>query len=183
MFATAGSRYLSALAVASVAAMCACSKSPSAVHSHDRTGGNPAVGSAIVNACEKDLTVNDVTGIVAAEKVTVSTMSTNPEACSFDAARGVSIVVSLRSGDEIEPFWRLAINQNHNRMIQISGVGNTALRTPGGEEVLARKGDLSCQISVVNFAASQLGKSLKADGSELARKLGALCNKVFAQRS
>lgn len=183
MFAAAGRRHFSVLAVATVSMLSACSKSPSAVHSREETGGNPAAANTVGNACEQELTVNDVAAIVTAKKITVSTMLTNPEACSFDAGHGASIVVSLRAADEIEPFWRLAINQNHNRMIPMSGVGDTALRTPGGEEVLARKGDLSCQVDAVNFAAPPAARALNAGGGALARKLGALCKKVFAERS
>ncbi len=65
----------------------------------------------------------------------------------------------------------------------LAGFGDSALQGRGGTVVYARKGDLLCNVDITGTDnADGMQVITKARGNELARKLGALCNKVFAAR-
>ncbi|MGI8839605.1 MAG: hypothetical protein ACR2F8_02280 [Caulobacteraceae bacterium] len=104
------------------------------------------------------------------------------EACRFEGPNHTEVVIGLRSGDEIAPFWKLALDANHGAMVPLAGAGDTALRARDGAEVIARKGSLSCQANVAGLDEALTRATLKASGEALARRLGALCAKVFAKR-
>jgi hypothetical protein len=164
-------------------ALGACSKSPDSAAApasstassssvpHDITAGNTP------NVCvAKDLQPADMADILTLPVVKVSTPETNAEQCKFETSQNTAWVsVTLRKGDEVDPFWNMIAKSGVNAL-PLPGVGEKALRTSDGTGVFARKGDLMCQ---VDSAGTDSGV-IKAKGEELAKKLGALCNKVFA---
>jgi len=164
------------MVLAALLAAAACSKAPGgAARASSAAAGNTE------NPCVRNLAPKDVADLLGSS-VTVKAIASNPEACRFVGPADTGMVLGLRSGDEVEPFWKLTVTQNNNRMVPLAGVGETALRTPDGAEVMARKGALSCQADVVGIAAILAQKSINGSSDALARKLGALCDKVFAAR-
>jgi hypothetical protein len=169
-------RALGALALGAIALLSACSRSSSSQRESDDAG---AAGGNVANACKSDLTARDLVGILGARNITVRDVPGNVEACSFNA-RSARVVITLRGGDEVEPFWKLTVSRNHGRMIAMTGVGNTALQLSDGSEVLARKADLSCQADATGIDSPHAQPAIKISGTVLARALGDLCNRVFA---
>ena len=163
-----------AFALAAMLGAAACSRAPG--------GDASAAGGNTPNACAKDLTPGDLAEILGPSGVTVKAIPSNVGACAFDGPGQTGVMVSLRSGDEIEPFWRLTVDANGAGMTPLAGVGEAALRTPQGATVLARQGALSCQVDLVGLKAALRQKGIEGSTDLLARKLGALCAKVFAAR-
>lgn len=61
--------------------------------------------------------------------------------------------------------------------VPVTGIGDTAFRNANGTTLAARKGGMYCRIGVVG------GETVTTDrGEALARKLGALCAKIFVAR-
>jgi len=169
--------FRAALALAATLGAVACSRA---------TGGDAPAAVGVApdppNACAKDLTPGDLAEILGPSGVTVKAIPSDVGACAFDGPGHSGVTVSLRSGDEIEPFWRLTIDASGARMTPLAGVGEAALRTPQGGTVLARQGALSCQVDLVGLKAALHQKGIDGSRDLLARKLGALCAKVFAAR-
>ena len=114
--------------------------------------------------------------------VTVRPSPTNAESCAFDGPGGASVVVGLRAGDEVEPFWKLALDLNGHTMAPIAGVGDAAMRSADSGEVLARKGGLSCQVDLIGIDTVLGRPAIRRDREVLAGKLAGLCAKIFAAR-
>jgi hypothetical protein len=63
------------------------------------------------------------------------------------------------------------------------GLGDTEVHARGGTMVVARKGDLVCSVDITGTDnADGMQVITRARDEELAKKLGALCGKVFAAR-
>ena len=142
-------------------------------------GGEAAASSTgeAENACVRALAPGDVAGLLGAKGVAMHSSQANPEACMFESPDGRSIVVSVRLGEEVDPYWKLAMDRNRQAMAPMPGFGDAALRLRDGREVLVRKGRLSCQVDA-RLPQSAIGD----DGRRLARRLAQLCSRVFAAR-
>jgi hypothetical protein len=171
---------LAAFLLAAILVAGACSRGPGGAAASVRSAS--AVAGNTENPCVSDLGPRDVADILGSSGVGVKAVANNAEACRFEGPDDTGMVMALRSGDEVEPFWKLTVTQNNDRMLPMAGVGDEALRLPDGSEVMARKGALSCQADVVGMDAVLAKKSINGNRDRLARKLGALCNKVFAAR-
>lgn len=77
-----------------------------------------------------------------------------------------------------EMAWKVATTYSHVD-VPVAGIGDTAMRNANGTKLAARKGDMYCGIEVRYDEPT--ADSITADrGDALARKLGALCSKLFA---
>jgi len=166
-----------ALVLAAILAAGACSREPGAAAASAR-----GLARYAENPCVRDLKARDVADILGPSGVTVKEVASNPEACRFEGPANTAMTLSLRSGEEVEPFWKLTVTRNGDRMIPLTGVGDAALRLPDGAEVMARKGSLSCQADLVGADVILARKSINGSADVLAQKLGGLCNKLFAAR-
>jgi hypothetical protein len=152
--------------------LAACSKGP-AGHSRARLDSVLAVAGWTQNACLRDVRLKDVAQILGSAAVVARPVESSAEACRFEGSNNTELVAELRSGEEVEPFWKLTITRNNDRMVPMAGVGDLALRLPDGSEVMARKGGFSCQAGVIGV---ETGGRVDA----LARSLGGLCNRLFS---
>lgn len=145
--------------------------------------GKRAGGNIVETACEKDVTPSDIAGIITAP-VVKEAATMNPQSCSYHAAAGATVTISLSQGEESKSFWDLMTNPAITGTLSpLAGVGDTALHARGGTQVIARKGDLVCSIDITGTDnADGMDVITRARGEELAKKLGALCGKVFAAR-
>jgi hypothetical protein len=93
------------------------------------------------------------------------------------------VTISLAAGDEGKFAWDVAANPANGRMDAFAGAGDSALQGHGGTVVVARNGPLVCSVDVTGTDNANGMKAVTpARGEELARKLAALCSKVFASR-
>ena len=139
-------------------------------------------GDILQDACANDIGQADVAGILIAPVVKQGNRL-NPQSCSYHAAAGATVTISLASGDEGKFAWDFAANPSNGRMDALVGVGDGALQGRGGTVVVARKGDLVCSVDVTGTDNADGMTAITPDrGDALAKKLGALCAKVFAAR-
>lgn len=150
-------------------------QSATAANIHTVPGGN-----VIHAACEKDIASADVAGILTAPVVKQGN-TLNPQSCSYHAAAGATVTITLANGDDGKFAWDTSSNPANGQMDSLAGVGERALQGRAGTIVVARKGDLVCSVDVTGTDNSNGSKVITSDrGTALADKLGALCNKVFA---
>lgn len=145
--------------------------------------GKSSGGNVVEAACEKDIAPIDVAGIITAP-VVKQAAAINPQSCSYHAAAGATVTISLAQGEEARSFWDLMTNPaNAGTLSPLAGAGDTAMHARGGTFVIARKGNLVCSADVTGTDnADGMQVLTKARGADLAQKLGALCAKVFATR-
>ncbi len=104
----------------------------------------------------------------------------DPASCVYRARSGADITISAARGDAAKGAWSLAKTYS-GTLVPLAGVGDEALWAHEGTILIARKGDLSCRVDVLGYDnADAMDDITKARGEALARKLGALCTKVFA---
>ncbi len=140
-------------------------------------------GNVVETACEKNIMPSDVADIITAP--VTKQPGYNPQSCSYHASAGATVTISLYSGGEDGKFtWSTMSNPaNTGTLSPLAGIGDTALHAHGGTVVIARKGDLVCSVDITGTDnANGMQVITKARGEELAKKLGALCEKVFAAR-
>jgi hypothetical protein len=174
------SSILTAVALAAILGVGACLRAAAVGAAMPRERAAPA--GDVPNACANILEPRDLAAILGPSGVTASAEAANPTVCRFDGPGRTAVAIALRSGDEVAPFWKLALDANHGAMVPLAGVGDTALRTRDGAEVIARKGSLSCQAHVAGIDEARTRTATHAAKDGLAQKLGALCNKVFSAR-
>ncbi|HWG09937.1 MAG TPA: hypothetical protein VN693_00350 [Rhodanobacteraceae bacterium] len=137
--------------------------------------GNKASG----NPCDV-ITAADVAGIL----VTPATRKDgpNPGACMYETATKGQVTINVAQGDSANFWWSLATT-SQGANIPLAGVGDKALYNAfaGGRPLIVRKSDMTCFVDVVGYDNSNAMDSITRDrGETLARKLGALCTKIFA---
>lgn len=155
-----------------LAVVCACTKAP------DAAAAIEAAPSGASNACATDLGPRELRPILGASGVVATPVAGDAEACRFEGREGTAVVIGLRHGDEVPPFWKLALDAKRQAMIPLAGVGHAALRTLDGSEIIARQGDLSCQADFLGGPVARL----RIPPGSLATDLAALCRRVFAGR-
>jgi hypothetical protein len=158
-----------------VAALCllaACSKTP-APGSASSTSARPTG-----NACDrKILTADDVTGIVGPPITGTSPLQGDPQTCYFDTATseskgGPRIMISLRPGLGKVSVESWKAGKMNIPATVLGGVGDSAVWVEGTHEVDAQKNDLLCVVEAGGSALSAV---------DLQKKLGGLCNTIFAR--
>ena len=139
-------------------------------------------GNVVETACEKNIAPADVVDIITAP--VTKQPGFGPQSCSYHAAAGATVTISLSNGDDGKFTWSTMSNPaNTGTLSPLAGLGDAALHARGGTVVIAHKGDLVCSVDITGTDNADGMKVItKARGEELAKKLGALCGKVFAAR-
>lgn len=144
--------------------------------------GKSAGGNVVETACEKDVLPADIAGIITAP--VVKKPGLGAQSCSWHAAAGATVTIALAQGDEGKSWWEILANpSNSGTLTPLAGFGDTALYARGGTVVIARKGDLVCDVDITGTDnANGMTVITPVRGEELAKKLAALCGKVFSAR-
>ena len=150
------------------------------------TAATPAAQSAgdhgaAGNPCDV-ITAADVASIL----VTPATRKdgANPGACMYETATKGQVTINVAQGDSTKFWWSFATT-TQGANVPLAGIGDKALYNAfaGGRPLIARRGDMTCFVDVVGYDNSDAKDSITGDrGEALARKLGALCSKVFASQ-
>jgi hypothetical protein len=176
------------VAAAFAASLAGCSKGAGAAGSLGASpqiadsGASDIVASAVENACAKDLTLQDVADLLGTNDIKTHAVVTNAQACAFDGPGLTSVIVGLRAGDEVAPFWKLTVDANHGRMVALAAAGEQGLVLPDSSEVMIRKGAMLCQVDVIGIDTINAQPAIHGDKTVLANRLASLCAKVFAAR-
>jgi hypothetical protein len=136
-----------------------------------------ADGNAPGNPCDV-ITTADVSSILSAPATRKA--GADSTSCMYQTQSRANVTISVAKGDAEKGAWTLATTYNATKS-PLTGVADEALYNPEGTTLIARRGDTSCRVDVVGYDnASAMGDITKSRGEALARKLGALCNKLLA---
>lgn len=173
-----------------VCALCvtsACSKSranSASAATADPSGASAPAGAdtgALSLDCGKVFSPNDAAGLLN-PPVTVQAVPGSASWCALGSADLADITVRTGNDDMIQAMWNEAtLSSEHTKFAALPGVGDQAVFKAGGHgevpEVASKKGNVYCIVDVAGGSADGY-KSLA--GAEVAKRLGALCNKAFA---
>ncbi|HWF86759.1 MAG TPA: hypothetical protein VG222_17995 [Vicinamibacterales bacterium] len=124
------------------------------------------------------ITAADVAGILTAPATRKP--GADPASCMYQTQTKANVTINVAKGDEVKGAWTLATTYNATKN-PLASVGDEALYNPQGTTLIARKGETSCRVDAVGYDnANAMDDITKDRGEALARKLGALCNKLFA---
>ncbi|QBB71237.1 hypothetical protein ELE36_13215 [Pseudolysobacter antarcticus] len=178
-------RLISLLLASTICMLGACSKTAS------NTGaGSPANISAaqaakapVSSVCDQKLLVaQDMDGILSEPITATKNLNGDAQTCYFITATnnhgGPEIKVTLRPGLGKVTLGTFSSGQmkEYATSEPLSGVGEEAVWLTDLREINARKGDLLCDIRAQGLS----NELAKAPVAALQKKLGALCNKIFA---
>lgn len=157
-------------ALAALALVCldACARSPQA-----RSG--PAA-SETASACDRKLVSQaDMAGVLSEPITSVAPLPGDAQSCVFRTASATSVTVSVRPGLGRATVDAWASGKTPLSASPLAGVGDQAVWQQTLHEVIAKKGDLLCDIGVAGPPSATAGAT--------AAKVGALCAKIFAAGS
>jgi len=175
-----------AVIVWTLCATSACSKpraETASAASAERSDASASAGAdtaAVALDCGKVFSPDDAAGLLKAP-VTVSKIP-GGDWCSFGNDALSNITVRTGSDEDTEMMWDDAtVSTNRTKFVALPGVGDQAVFKAGTRaedpEVASKKGKVYCIVSIDGGAADGFKR---LGGEELAKRLGALCNKVFA---
>ena len=132
------------------------------------------------NACERHLlSAADAAGILSEPITGTKPLKGDPQTCYFitasEAQGGPRLMVSIRPGLGRVTVKAWADGSMPVKGIPLGGVGDSAVWVSETNEVNAQKNDLLCNIGVHGVS-----RELLREPAEEQRKVGALCNKIFA---
>ncbi len=165
-----------------VCATSGCSKThagSASAASTDPADSPAPVGAAAVSLdCAKVFSPDDVAGLLNAPVTLVQTPGSNSW-CSFGNADLGDITVRTGGDEDAEATWDDATqSSNRIKFVAMAGVGDQAVRqAKDGAQVSSKKGKLYCTVTALGGTGDGY-RNLGAE--ELAKRLGALCNKAFA---
>jgi len=127
------------------------------------------------NACDRKLiTAQDVAGLFSVPITTSKNIPGDPQSCEFSTAGFSSVTISVRPGHGMAAVGMYTSGKmgEFEKSAPLAGVGDAAVRSLLLNRIVARKGDLLCEITGPGDARS-------ADDAAI-HTLGALCNRIFA---
>jgi hypothetical protein len=141
---------------------------------------SPAAATSIAagNACDRKLiSTADVAGIFGIPIIGIGgkTIPGDAQSCTFETSSFPSITITLRPGVGAQTVDTWASGKMPMKTTPLPGVGEQAAWQPDLHEVIAQKNNLLCDIQV-----SGSGRDFTDQPEALQKKLGALCNKIFA---
>ena len=167
-------RIVTACVLALAAAACSNHGSPNNTPGSRASAGASA---SLVSACKgKLLTADDVAGVLRGPSTAEEIPGDRGSTCRFTTADYASVSVTLRPGvgKASLAIWK------SGRMpvsgVVEPGVGDEAVWVEGLHEMVAQKNDLLCDIQVSGLVGQHPGRP----DADQRRRVGALCNKIFA---
>ncbi len=168
------SRMLSAAAACVCCMFAACSQqAPGAGASSGQATSSSSAAAG--NACQRKLiTAEDVAALFTVPVATSKTIPGDPQSCEFSTAGFSSVTISVRPGHGMAAVGMYTSGKmgEFEQSVPLTGVGDAAVRSLLLNRVIARKGDLLCEITGP-------GNARGADDPAI-HILGALCNRIFA---
>lgn len=130
------------------------------------------------NACDRHLvTQEDVAGILRDPIAAMKSLAADgdPQTCAFETAGFASVTITLRPGlgDATVDAWVSGRMPVHAE--PLAGIGDRAAWCDDLHEVIATKHNLLCDIGVGGPPGAAAANDV------VKRRLGELCNKVFAK--
>ena len=128
------------------------------------------------NVCDRRLlTAADVAGILGDSITGTRAVAGDVQSCEFVTSSFPGITVSVRPGMGRETVEAWSTGKMPLSSTPLEGIGETAVWQPDLHEVIAQKNDLLCDIE-----ARGVARELAAAPEAVQKRIGALCNKIFA---
>ena len=166
-----------AVACACAFALSACSQSapPTGATAPAQVDSGTAAAQA-QSACDRRLvTAQDTAAVLDAPVSETRNVPGDAQSCEFRTAGFASLTVTLRPGHGIAAVGAYTSGKMNefDKSEPIAGVGDEAVRSLSLNRIVARKGDLLCEITGPGLA--------RPPGDPKTQKLGAMCNAIFAK--
>ena len=159
-----------------LSALTGCSNIASPVGTTSGTAAGAARTAAAGNACERKLiSTDDVASIFRTPIIGGKTIPGDAQSCTFETGSFPSITITLRPGVGAQTVDTWASGNMPMKTTPLPGVGERAAWQSELHEVIAQQNNLLCDIQ-----ASGSGRDFTDEPDALPKKLGALCNKIFA---
>jgi hypothetical protein len=127
------------------------------------------------SACDRNLvTAADAANALGEQVTATKNVPGDPQSCTFSTAGFHSLTIALRPGHGMAAvkMYTSGKMDEFEKSATLAGIGDEAVRSLGIDRVVSRKRDLLCEITGSSLA--------NATDDSQARKLGAVCNKIFA---
>ena len=152
----------------------AASATASNVASSQVAGGHGVASGG--NICDrKILTAADVTGILGDSITGTRAVPGDAQSCEFVTSSFPGITVSVRPGVGRETVEAWSSGKMPLGATPLAGIGETAVWQPDLHEIIAQKNNVLCDIG-----ARGLARDLAAAPEAAQKRIGSLCNKIFA---
>jgi hypothetical protein len=139
-------------------------------------------GSPVLVDCGKVFSPGDAVGILN-RPANVSDYTMRPGSCTLETANDGGSIRVYGTDLTAEYSWNdVTKSRDSVKYAPLAGVGERAVwLKSNGTEILAKKGKLYCTVELMGIGQSGSESDFtKSRSEELAKKLGALCNKYFA---
>jgi hypothetical protein len=168
---------------AAATVLLACSPGPSGGGSTSPTTGVASAGHGAGSVCERKLlAAEEVDDILAARVTGTKPLAGDPQTCYFitsgEGFDQAELMVSLRPGVGVATLATYTSGKMDDfaRSEPLAAVGEVAVWLPELREVAAQKNNVLCDVRASNVRAE-----LRDDSMALRKRLGAVCNRVFAK--
>jgi hypothetical protein len=168
-------KMISAAAACVLCTIAACSQPASGTGASAGKATDQSTAVTPGNACERKLiSAQDVAGLFNEPIAGSKNIPGDPQSCEFSTAGFSSLTISVRPGQGIAAVGMYTSGKmdEFEKSAPLAGVGDAAVRSVQLNRVVARKGDLLCEVTGPGSARS-------ADDPAI-RTLGMLCQKIFA---
>jgi hypothetical protein len=144
--------------------------------SSEKAPGKTAGATATASACDRKLvSAGDVSGIFRLPISGMKNIPGDPQSCEFTTSGFSSITISLRPGMGKATVETWAAGKMPSTATPLEGVGDSAVWVQDLHEVDAQQNDVLCVVTATGAASD-----LAVGRDELRKRLGGLCNKIFA---
>ena len=133
-----------------------------------------AGGNVLETACAKAIKPADLGDLFTVPVTPQPPNSLNPQLCGYEVPGKASLDITVSRGEDAQNGWQMTMGLGGQ---PYSGLGDKAMRR-GDTSLSVMRGDVLCDIGLTE---NNRGEVTKGRGDELLHKLGALCNKVFAE--
>lgn len=165
---------MSLLALLTLGTVVACAKHDASA----QAGASQSTSAATqINVCDSNIiTVQDVSDIFSDPITGKKSVPGDPGTCAFDTSGDGSLDVTFRPGSGHATVQEYVDGKVPVPTTPLAGVGDRAVWQAALNEVVAEKDNKLCDISVQGSGMRLKDRSPAA----MQKKIGALCNKVFA---
>ena len=153
----------------------ACSQPGSGSGANSGKAADPSAAGATGNACERKLiSAQDVAGLFNEPIAGSRNIPGDPQSCEFTTSGYSSLTISVRPGHGVAAVGMYTSGKmdEYEKSVPLTGVGDAAVRSLLLNRIVARKGDLLCEVTGPG--------AVKGTDDPATHALGALCNKIFA---
>jgi hypothetical protein len=137
--------------------------------------GQAPIAAPAGNACERKLiTAQDVADLFNGPITMSKNIPGDSQSCEFSTAGFSSLTISVRPGHGMGAVGMYTSGKmdDFEKSAPLAGVGDAAVRSLLLNRIVARKGDLLCEVTAPGMA--------KGADDPAIHTLGVVCNKIFA---